>query len=104
MKALIGNSLIPKLKPSDKEYDVRDTKLAGFIIRVNPSGKMSYVCQYKRGQRVNIGQVGIITPAQARDTALGLLADAAKGLDPLDSKNNKKNLTLENFINNEYEP
>lgn len=104
MKALIGNSLISKLKPRSKEYDVRDTKLSGFIIRVNPSGKMSYVCQYKRGRRINIGQVGVLTPAQARDKALSLFANAAKGIDPTEGDSNKKNITLRDFIIKEYAP
>ena len=82
MRAFIGNSLIPKLTPHDKQYDVRDTKLPGFLIRVNPSGKMLYVCQYKRGRRINLGRVGIMTPAQARDKAVAILGDVAKGIEP----------------------
>jgi hypothetical protein len=54
MKTTIGDSLIPKLKPKAKQYEIRDTKLKGFLIRVNPSGKMTYICQYKRGKRINI--------------------------------------------------
>jgi hypothetical protein len=72
MRALITNSLVTKLTPREKQYDVRDTKLPGFLIRVNPSGKMFYVCQFKRGRRINIGRVGVLTPAQARDKALSL--------------------------------
>lgn len=104
MKGFIGNSLIAKLTPQAKQYDVRDTKIPNFIIRVNPSGKMHYVCQYKHGRRINLGRVGVITPAQARDKALALLGDVAKGIDP--SETNKKNdkLSLKQFIEQEYVP
>lgn len=104
MRAFIGNSLIAKLEPRAKQYDVRDSKLSGFLIRVNPSGKMFYVCQFKRGRRINLGRVGVLTPAQARDKALSILGDVAKGIDPADT--NKKNLgiTLEEFINDHYTP
>lgn len=102
MRALIGNTLIAKLAPQQKQYDVRDTKLSGFIIRVNPSGKMIYVCQYKRGRRINLGRVGVLTPAQARDMALAILGDVAKGIDPVQSKN--AGLPLKEFIEEHYKP
>lgn len=101
MKAVIGNSLITKLKPQAKQYDVRDTNLKGFLIRVTPAGKMTYVCQYERGRRINIGQVGVITPAQARDKAKEILSQAVIGILPIAKTKNK--LTLAKFIDNEYE-
>lgn len=102
MRTSIGNSVISKLKASDKQYDVRDTKLTGFLIRVNPSGKMTYVCEYRRGKRLNIGAVGVITPAQARDRAKEILGDATKGIDPKPENSKQKNLTLKSFIENDY--
>ena len=103
MQAVIGNSLIGRLKPKEKQYDVRDATLKGFLIRVTPSGKMSYVCQYDRGRRVNIGQVGVLSPAQARDKAKQILGQAMMGVLPVSKRNNDK-LTLEQYIKNEYEP
>lgn len=102
MKAVIGNSLIAKLKPKEKQYDVRDSNLKGFLIRITPVGKMSYVCQYGRGRRMNIGQVGVITPAQARDKAKQILSHAVTGTLIKESRKKDK-LTLEQFISNEYE-
>ncbi|MCD6039845.1 MAG: site specific recombinase [Gammaproteobacteria bacterium] len=104
MKALIGNALLLKLKPSDKQYDVRDTKLIGFLIRVNPSGKMMYVCEYQRGRRVSLGKVGVLTPAQARDKALAILGNAAQGIDPQGIDKKKTIISLQEFIINEYAP
>lgn len=102
MKGLIGNALIAKLTPAPKQYDVYDTKLPGFLIRVNPSGKMLYVCQYKRGRRTNLGRVGVITPAQARDMALAILGDVAKGIDP--QKKKPDGIALREFIEKQYAP
>lgn len=102
MKGVIGNNLIAKLQPKAKQYDVRDTHLKGFLIRVTPAGKMSYVCQYSRGKRVNIGQVGVITPAQARDKAKQILSQAVMGILPKNNNSNGK-LTLAKFIASEYE-
>lgn len=101
VKAFITNSLVTNLKPKDKQYDVRDTKIPGFLIRVNPTGKMLYVCQYKRGRRINLGRVGVITPAQARDKALVILGDVAKGIDP--KKEKRENITLKEFIEQHYQ-
>jgi Arm DNA-binding domain len=75
MKTKINNSLIKKLSPADKEYEVHDTDLKGFVIRVFPSGTMRYICQYQRGRKINIGTVGVITPAQAREKAVEILND-----------------------------
>ncbi|MCX7125423.1 MAG: integrase arm-type DNA-binding domain-containing protein [Gammaproteobacteria bacterium] len=58
----ITNTLIAKLKPKQKQYDVRDSTLKGFMIRVHPSGNMTYALQYKRGGRVTIGSVEVLKP------------------------------------------
>lgn len=103
MRATIGNNLIVKLKPTGKQYDVRDAKLVGFLIRVNPTGKMSYVCEYKRGKRINLGKVGILTPAQARDKAKEILGDATKGIYP-GKKTSEDVINFKDFIRKEYGP
>jgi hypothetical protein len=86
MKELIGASLFAKLKPSDKEYDIWDTKLKGFILRVLPSGGMVYRCEYGRGKRITIGRTTVLTPTQARDKAKQILSQAAIGILPAKEK------------------
>jgi integrase len=103
MKAKINNSLIKKLSPADKEYEVHDTDLKGFVIRVFPSGTMRYICQYQRARKINIGTVGVITPAQAREKAVEILNDFNKGIDPTAKRGSNKPKTLQEFIENEYE-
>ncbi len=105
MRATITHTLIAQLKPTGKAFDVRDTRLPGFLIRVNPSGSMTYVCQYQRGRRFSIGRVGILTPTQARDKALEILGDVTKGIDPNTEKQKKnQQITLKQFIELEYSP
>jgi integrase len=103
MKAIINTSLLAKLKPSSKPYEVRDDKLIGFLVRVNISGKLLYMCEYARGKRVTIGKTTVLTPAQARDMAHAILGDAAKGIDPRKTKKSNTDLTLKEFIDNHYE-
>ena len=102
---IISSTQINKLKPNGgKQYDVRDSKLSGFMIRVNPSGSMTYICEYKRGKRIKIGRVGTLSPAQARDIAIDILRDAAKGIDPRASRNSSSQSAhmLRHFIENDY--
>ncbi|MCX7115039.1 MAG: site-specific integrase [Gammaproteobacteria bacterium] len=104
MQAKISNSLIKTLLPGEKVYDVRDLHLKGFLIRVHPSGGMSYVCQYKRGRRVNLGRVGVMTAAQAREKAIEVLSNINKGIEPKVQKGINKPKTLQEFIEKEYKP
>jgi len=102
MIAKIGNSLIKKLVPGDKVYDVRDLNLKGFLIRVHPSGSMSYICQYARGRRINLGKVGVISAAQAREKAIEVINNFNKGIEPTAQKGVNKPRTLGEFIQEEY--
>ena len=104
MQAIIGNRLIISLKPDPKPYEIRDTKLKGFIVRVQPSGSMSYIVEYARGKRVTLGTTSILTPAQARDMATDILADVVKGGDPQAEKKAAKVDTLKAYLAHEYGP
>jgi hypothetical protein len=103
MKATINSSLLTKLTPRNKPYDVRDDKLTGFLVRVNISGKLLYMCEFARGKRVTIGKAGVLTPTQARDKAREILGEAAKGIDPR-KKNKPDGITLREFIEKHYAP
>jgi integrase len=103
MQVKISNSLIKTLKPEDKYYEIRDSSLKGFVLRVSPSGVMSFYCQYKRGKRIVLGRVGVITCAQAREKAIEILNLTNQGIDPQKNKVNNK-LTLEDFLNQHYIP
>jgi integrase len=103
-QAVIGSQLIKRLEPRDKPYEVRDSRLTGFLIRVQPSGYMSYVAEWGRGKRKSIGRVGVLTPAQARDHARDILADAMKGNDPRDDSKLNGAHTLNSYLAGRYGP
>ena len=104
MKTKINNTLIKKLLPADKEYEVHDLDLKGFIIRVFPSGTMRYVCQYKRGKKINLGTVGVMSAAQAREKAMEILNNVNRGIEPTAQKGINKPKTLQEFIEKDYKP
>jgi len=104
MKAKILNRLISELKTREKPYEIRDTQLHGFILRVQPSGVMSYYAEYGRGKRICIGRTDTLTVAQARDEAKRKLAGAALGDDPMNERRAAKAYDLKTFLSERYEP
>ena len=108
MQAKIGNALIPKLKPDAKPFEVNDTELKGFLLRVQPSGVVSYYCSYRnrdgKRNRVSLGRHPTVTPAQARDHARQVLASVVHGEDPAQAKKIIKTHTLKTFIDEDYCP
>lgn len=77
---------VEAIESADKDVLVWDGELAGFGVRVKPSGVRSYVVQYRnsqgRSRRYTIGRHGIFTADQARKEAVQLLADVRRGTDP----------------------
>ncbi|WP_171174910.1 site-specific integrase [Ruegeria sp. HKCCD8929] len=75
-----------------KEYLVWDRDMRGFGLRVYPSGKKTYLIQYRVGRRtrrITIGQHGVLTAEEARTRAKQLLGDVARGADPSAEKQAK---------------
>lgn len=82
MKATITQSLIDKTKPKTKPFEIRDIKLIGFLVRVQPTGKMTFYCEYRRGGRVKIGPESACSVKFARSQAKQILADYYQGGEP----------------------
>ncbi len=87
--ARLSKSFIDKVKPAESDRIFWDVELPGFGVRVKASGVKSYVVQYRnratgRSRRKTIGRHGpLMSFHQAREIARGLLADVARGGDPV---------------------
>ena len=82
----LNQSRVDRLKPRNSTYDIRDTDLKGFGIRVLPSGRESYFLQTQHeGQRrwTKIGDADATAEAEAeaRLQARSLLAGIRNGLE-----------------------
>lgn len=104
MKDKVTQKAVNAAKPKAKPYEIRDSTLPGFICRIQPSGRKTYIVEYARGRRMTIGNAAVLTPAQAREKAKTILGRAAEGIDPALEKRKAKADTLRAFIEQEYRP
>ena len=104
MKASITNKLLSSIKPQDKPYEIRDSKLKGLMLRVQPTGLMTYYVEYKRGKREKLGRHGAITPFQARELAQEVLLKACSGEDPSLKRKLTRKKSYYEFLESEYKP
>ncbi len=103
MQGLLGLPLIKSLKPADRPYEVRDTRLKGLLLRVQPSGAMTYYVEYARGKRMSLGRTSVVTPQQARDQAKDILGSAFQGKDPAaEVAKPAQEHTFGSFVDGEY--
>lgn len=86
----ITKRLVDTLHPAARRVYVWDSEVAGFGIKVTPTGHKSYVVQYRvpglgrRGfaKRIVLGEHGKLTPDEARRLARRELGKVAHGGDP----------------------
>lgn len=106
MKALISARLLAssQISPGPKPYEIWDRDLRGFVLRIQPTGAMSYVVQVGRGRRVTIGTVGPMTPTQARERAEKVLGNVAHNRPPLAGVDPSEGLSFGDFIEEKYKP
>lgn len=105
MKAEISNKLLRSLTPQNKVYEVRDTSLKGFLLRVEKGGTKTYFIEYARGKRIKLGRADALTPHQARELAKESLGRVFGGKDPAKEKRELRNQhTLAAFIDETYQP
>ena len=85
MKLTLRNIATIKTDPKHDIY-VWDDDLAGFGVRVKPSGVRSFMLQYRNtngvSRRLTLCKLGIKTPEEARKLAKEKLALVAEGQDP----------------------
>lgn len=90
MRVRLTNVYVEKAQPQARRFSVRDAILPGLLLRVEPSGKKTWLLDYSRpdGRRntKKIGDARILTVAQARESARQFLAAVTMGADPAEKK------------------
>lgn len=78
----LTEAAILKLKPKDTRYEVLDSELKGFGVRINPSGKLSF---FVKGEylgnpfRLTLDHSDV---TNAKEQARSILGEASRGSDP----------------------
>lgn len=107
MRTSITVHTLEALKPAAAPYEVRDSKLSGFLVRVQPSGAISFVAQVGRGKRVTLGRWPACTLQRARKLALAALNAAEEGASTAEIKAQVRPAaeepeTLQSFLDDTY--
>lgn len=95
---VLTKGVVDSCNAADKRYDVWDSKLPGFGLRVGTSGAKTYVVRYRANgggrsaprRYVTVGRHGTLTVEQARKKAQQILAEATVGEDPAMQRNARR--------------
>jgi integrase len=83
MRKKLTTKTIDALQPKiDKRYEVRDELLTGFMVRVSSVGKKVFYLNTRingRARRIKIGDYPLMSLAEARQKAQGILRDTSLG-------------------------
>ncbi len=89
VKKKITKIVIDTATPRAERYNIQDSEISGFAVRIMPTGHKTYVLDYREGsgrsgrrRTVTIGNATVMTPDQARKDALELLSQISKGVSP----------------------
>ena len=88
----LTKTYIDKVKPGPADEFHWGSEIKGFGLRVNPSGKMTFIVQGRvegtttPAARITVGAYGVFTAGQARDVAREHLRSMRMGTDPRDVK------------------
>lgn len=89
--------VIETASSGSKESYIWDNSVPGFGLRVMPSGRKSYVVQYRAGRRsrrITLGSASVITPDQARTRAIAIISEVRSGKDPAADRDAERNALL----------
>jgi len=106
VRAVIAAKLLAskEAKPSNKPFEIYDTRLPGFTLRVQPSGVRSYYARRGRSGRIALGKVGEFTADEARDRCEKVLGNLAHGRPALHGLDGVEGETLGEFLKDTYAP
>ena len=115
MKAKLTERFIKNIGLQNNPYEIVDSESSGFLLRVQPSGVLTYYLVYRTNagikKRYRLGRHGSITLTQARELAKHFSAKALSGQDVQADKKKAqlekeqtKSRTLGSFVEHHYEP
>ena len=85
---------IDATEPQATEFFLWDEGIPGFGLRVMPSGRKSFVVQFRAGRRarrMSLGPSTVLTCDQARTRAITIIAAVKNGDDPAAERDDKRN-------------
>lgn len=91
--ARLTKRYIDSLTTPDSEQFIFDELLPGFGLRLYPTGRKSFLVQYRSGgrtRRVSLGRFGTVTPDEARGRARELLGTVAAGNNPSEDRRQER--------------
>ncbi|ODT06514.1 MAG: integrase [Mesorhizobium sp. SCN 65-20] len=85
-KIKLTKTAVDAATPKDHDYELRDTTVPGFMLKVTPAGRKTFMLQYQTNSGIRrkpaIGRFGELTVEQARKIAQDWLAEVRQGNDP----------------------
>lgn len=116
MKAKLTATTIKRIEPIGKPFEVVDTEIKGFLLRVQPTGRRTFYFSYRtlvgKRKRIKIGVLGSSkTVAQAREDATVYAGKVSQGVDIQGEKVEGRQLardmaknSLSIFMEEQYKP
>ena len=106
IKTHITKKIVSEIRSRIKPYYIRDTKLIGFAIKVNPKGQAKYIVEAKlgnsnRAKRKEVGVVNVMSLVEARELARDYLNDIHAGVEPLE-RQLKDGLSVQKLFEDYY--
>jgi integrase len=106
----ITKRTVDSLRADSRDVFVWDEDIAGFGIKVTPSGRKTYVIQYRipglgrRGfaKRITLGEHGVLTPEEARQLARRELGKVAQGSNPAADRAARRAAPIVNELGSAY--
>ncbi|MFA8443453.1 tyrosine-type recombinase/integrase [Yoonia sp.] len=92
---------VESLTAEGKDFIIFDSEVNGFGVRVMPSGRKSYVVQYRNGgrtRRMVIGRHGTVTSDEARKEAIRRLGEVARGDDPSRDRGDRRRAPTVSYL------
>jgi integrase len=106
VQAIIGARLLSRkiAQPTKKPFEIYDSRLPGFTLRVQPTGVRSYYARFGRSRRIALGKAGTLLPDEAREKCQKVLGNIAHGRHPLHGLSGTDGPTLGQIIEDTYVP